>query len=432
MKISIFTRNLFIILGVILLILHLGRLLVTSWSHVHYCSSELRHFSAPITNTSTLSCGEPCQTRDTRPELVEFSKILQSYRTFHRSSREAMLATGESVRSLTWYCIDTCGGGIGDHMKGIYAAFLLAVATNRTFFIYRSDENRIAEPMEPHRIDWRPISSCIRIIHSDQILSSGRTDKSTYSSVIDRLNTTQHIYVSGNRHITPLIQSMNYSITAKENEALLEILLTLSSQMSSFHCLLSMTHQFLFQVPQSVTANANSSLTQLNLQPQKYVSVHIRTGFMSHYFTDVLTTKEYIMGNRFASSADSWKQMLDCAVGIANHFLGVESKIFVVSDDQQPKQWAKEAYGSRVATLDVHPIHINYPHLTNDGNINQSYYSNWLELSVMAQSYALVMIPSGFSDTAAHMCSISPANIYIYSIAEKWCRVLVKVSQSLM
>ena len=418
MKISTLVRNLFIILGVLLLALHVGRLLVASWSHVQYCSSAWpRHSNA---NTSTLSCGQPCTTHDTRPEFVAFSKILQSYRVFHRTFRDKIFASGESVRSLTWYCIDSCGGGIGDHMKGIYSAFLLALVTNRTFFIFRSDENRKAELMEPHRIDWRPINSCITV-HSDQILSSGRTDSRTYPSEIDRLHSTQNIYMSGHRYTVPFIQSMNYSSTASKNTAVLEILLRLSSQKSTLHCLLSVIHQFLFQVPQSVTNNAISSLKQLNLQPQRYVSVHIRTGFMSHFFTDVLTPRQYIMGNRFASSVDSWKQMLDCAVNIANRSLGKESKIFVASDDQQPKDWAREVYGSRVATLDIHPIHIEHPYWTKDGSVHQSYYDNWLELSIMAQSHALVMIPSGFSDAAAHMCSISPANIYTYNIAKKWC-----------
>ena len=143
---------------------------------------------------------------------------------------------------------------------------------------------------------------------------------------------------------------------------------------------------------------------------------------MSHYFADVLPTE-----NRFASSVDSWKQMLDCAIDIANRSLGMESKIFVASDDQQPKEWARKAYESRVATLDVHPIHIDNPYWTKDGSVYQSYYDNWLELSVMAQSHALVMIPSGFSSTAAHMCSMPPANIYTYSIAEKWCHLEVKI-----
>ena len=329
----------------------------------------------------------------------------------------------KSVRSLIWYCIDSCGGGIGDHMRGIYSAFLLAVATNRTFFVYRSDENRIAESMDPHTIDWRPISSCITV-HSDQVLSSGCIHD---PSLIDRLNSTQNIYVSGTICVMPLIESMNHSSTAKENTLLQKVLLPLSWKMRHLHCLLSMTHQFLFQESQSLTTNAISSLTQLNLQPQKYVSVHIRTGFMSYYFVDVLPTKQYFTGNRFASSVDSWKGMLDCTVDIANRFLGVESKIFVASDDQRPKEWAMETYGSRVTSLDIHPIHTNYPHWTGNGSIHQSYHDNWLEMSVMAQSYALVMIPSGFSDTAAHMCSVSPDNIYTYSVAEKWCHLEVRV-----
>ena len=53
---------------------------------------------------------------------------------------------------------------------------------------------------------------------------------------------------------------------------------------------------------------------------------------------------------------------------------------------------------------------------------SQAYFQNWIELAVMAQSRAIVRIPSGFSDVASHMCSMSPELLYTYSVDEKWCR----------
>ena len=113
---------------------------------------------------------------------------------------------------------------------------------------------------------------------------------------------------------------------------------------------------------------------------------------------------------------------MDCALRIADSVLGNNSLLLVSSDDHEPKDWAVATYGARIRTLDNHPVHVSPRLLKAPGGTENSFLQNWIELAVMAQSHAIVRIPSGFSDTASHMCSMSPVTLYTYDIADKWCR----------
>ena len=94
----------------------------------------------------------------------------------HKSEKEKVQA-GQLVDSLTWYCITGCGG-IGDGMKGMYSAFLLALALNKTFLIiYQSVEVHETMYIEPNAIDWRPVNGCITMYPDETLNRFGYTSK---------------------------------------------------------------------------------------------------------------------------------------------------------------------------------------------------------------------------------------------------------------
>ena len=86
--------------------------------------------------------------------------ILRSYQHYHSVKRRE-LAAEKSSKTLTLFCITWCSG-IGGRVKGMYAAFLLALVTNRTFFIHLNDEAHKTMFLESSAIDWRPVHSCVR------------------------------------------------------------------------------------------------------------------------------------------------------------------------------------------------------------------------------------------------------------------------------
>ena len=112
--------------------------------------------------------------------------------------------------------------------------------------------------------------------------------------------------------------------------------------------------------------------------------------------------------------------MIDCGLQIADSVVGKDSLIFVSSDDQEPQEWAVATYGARICTMNIHPVHVSKSILGGYESNDHSLLQNWVEMAVVAKSFAVVRIPSGFSDTAAHICSISLITIYTYNVAEKW------------
>lgn len=188
------------------------------------------------------------------------------------------------------------------------------------------------------------------------------------------------------------------------------------------HHFLSALHQYLFHVPPAVEKEVNATMKHLNLQPQRFVSVHIRTGFKNSFLGEIVATKEFVKGNRFPRTKTHWRHMIDCAINIADSQLGNDSLILVSSDDQEPKTWAAKEYEARVRTLDIHPVHVgNEPILGIVKLDSKAFLQTWVELSVMSQALGIVSILSGFSEVAGHMGSINPVFLYFYHISEKKC-----------
>ena len=363
-------------------------------------------------------------------DLQPVSKVIKAYQHFHKSQRQRM-ALGEPIQSLTWYCISDCNG-IGDQIMGIYGAFILALAMNRTFFIHQSDEIQETMFIEPNAIDWRPVRSCVTL-HPDETVSAfGQASllrrkllrtSDNFHLEINQLQSKENIFISGKHMIQRLIASIARSAIAVHNLPLQELLQLMTKSGLNLHHVLSMIHQFLFHVPLAVVKEANLTLTRLNLQPQKYVSLHIRTGFKNSFLGEIVFSKEFFKGNRFARTKATWRQMMNCAIRIANAKFGNGSLILVSSDDQEPKSWAEAEYKTRVKTLDIKPVHVGRERFlaADRRSNNASYIENWVELLVMSQSFAMVSIPSGFPEVASHIGFINPLSLYTYNIAGKTC-----------
>lgn len=355
--------------------------------------------------TPAITCGEPCNTHSHKFQAL--SEILESYQQYHKTLRMQM-AEGAPIKTLTWYCLSGCNG-IGDRMKGMYAAFLLAVVMNRTFFIYQSDLIQRQMLLEQNSINWRPVNKCLSLNPEETLETFGHSsnymllgDTTNFSLEINRLNSKQNVYISGFRLMAPLIDSIHHS--SLKNPQFTRALS--SYDPSEYHCLQSVLHQFLFKVSRNVVKATSTALENLNLHPQRFVSVHIRTGFMSTFLGD-WTFKS----SRFARTKTSWRRMLEFALETADKSLGNGSLVLVSSDDQEPKNWATRTYGSRIRTLNIHPVHVSKTSRATDNE----YLQNWVELSILAQSYAIVRTRGGFSDVASHMCSINPHVYYTYS-----------------
>ena len=396
-----------------------------SWNPL-LCTEHLVKYSR---NKTTGTLFLKAQTHYLHSELL--GEILMSYQHFHEVKRRAMVA-GEVSNTLTWYCISDCNG-VGDRIKGIYAAFLLAIATNRTFFIHQSDEVQRTMLLEPNAIDWAPLNRCT-VLDRDQTAGSfGRLSfiqkkvfrkQGNFSLELNRLIDSNNIYVSNKMGIFSLIRSIEHSALFPKLTASVAMLLhsvLTSGEDVKLHAFLSVLHQFLFHLPQNIQQIADLTLDQLGLKPRRFVTVHIRTGFKNRFLGEITFSKHFFEGKRFARTKESWRQIMECALNISEARFGKNSTILVASDDQEPKNWLASEYKSRVAMLRINPVHVAHASSLLGVTATTAYVDMWVELSVMSKSSSIVSIMSGYSEVASHMGSMDPFSLYIYSIQQNRC-----------
>ncbi|CAI8025514.1 hypothetical protein GBAR_LOCUS14735 [Geodia barretti] len=387
-------------------------------------------------NFSRAQSSEPFSV-NTPESNLKYSQLLQdilrSYQHYH-AARRIQFAVGTTSRALTWYCVSECGG-IGDRVMGMCTAFLLALVTNRTFFIYQSDEVQRTMFIERHSIDWRPVHKCVELVHGQTIEYFGEPSlfqtvfqmTTNFSLELDRLYTTDNIYISHKGNVLGTVHSILESvISANLSPSHLRLLqyLVESGESASLHAFVTVLHQFLFRLPMEVRHMTISKLSQLKLQPHGFVTVQIRTGFMNSLVGEMsLFNSQFWQGIRFARTQESWRNMMKCAVDVSDSRFGEGSRILVVSDDREPKIWAASEYGSRVTMLDIDPVHVaNKPTLgVFRSKSREVYLDTWVELSVMAESWAIVSIYSGYAEVASHMGSMDSHSVYIYDISQKTC-----------
>ena len=335
--------------------------------------------------------------------------VLRSYQQYHAQQRRQLL-NGGSSKSLTWYCISGCNG-IGDRLKGMYAALLLAIVTNRTFFIHQSDEVLKTMLLEPNAIDWRPIRTCATlhrgqtIDHQKHTLFGARNDLRVE---IERLEAEDNIFISDKQQFASLISSMRHFVNGAK-DPIMERLLHIAPEAVELHHLLTTLHQFLFHVPIQLEKEATAMLKELSLKPHEYVSVHIRTGFKNSMIPEIFSSK-----GTFVDTKMSWRKIIDCALDtVDSKFRVNSSRLLIVADDKEPKSWAAAEYGSRVTMLDINPVHVSHRPILGAYS-HSAYVHTWAELYIMSQSSALVTTMSGFSEVATHMGAMDPLSIYIY------------------
>ena len=365
--------------------------------------------------------------------------MLLLYQQDHAAQREQLAAgKASTIKTLTWYCISDCAG-IGDRVRGMYQAFLLALAMNRTFFIHQSDEIQSTMFMEPNAIDWTPIKPCTVLRKDETLEHFGQQStmqkmfgiENDFVLELNRLNDIQSVFLSGKRMLLSLLRSLNQFTHAYDPalHRLLQYILE-SRNGIALHYMLSTIHNFLFRNQQQVENLTNAALKKLRLQSHRFVAVHIRTGFKNSFLGEIQLKRKFFEGVRFARTEDSWRQMIECGIEIADREFGKNSTLLIASDDQEPKDWAATEYTSRVTMLDIKPVHVDLRTTKllgmGSGGSSDAYLDTWMELSVMSRAAAIVSIHSGFTEVASHMGSIYPSSFYQYYLSQRTCACITE------
>ena len=289
-------------------------------------------------------------------------------------------------------------GGLGDRLRGIAYTLLLAMFNRRKLLLHWGTPNGEQIYLKPNLINWVPEKSDTGNV---KVCSTGKMQV-----MFSCLNSPMNVAITTNLELETIRRSHPEWLTDGLKRTGLHLLT--KAEMNE---ILGIVFRYLFQFRNDLLRIMNSAKHRLALDTQKYVSVHIRTGFVGTNYLERASSPKFIR------KKDQWEKMLQCAVNVSNRIIGLNSSIFLATDSTLVKDLAANTYGVRYRTLDAV--------LTNVDNVNKKTGPNeaqkegmlavWVDFILLAQSYIQVRAgsnwikASGFALGAGHLC-VLPRN----------------------
>ena len=330
-------------------------------------------------------------------KYTKFLLALAEYATFHSNA--------SNVRKLIWKCGPggICGG-LGDRLRGIAFTLLLAVLSRRKLLLYWGMPNGEQIYLKPNIINWIPEKSDVSNLTVYSVMHSAGAELDRAVKAIGQnnlmkvsLHTNLELELINNQTNKPqwlidgLKQTGLNTLTNKEINQLFGIAI-----------------RYLFVFRDDVIPKVNDAKHSMGVDGQKYVAIHVRTGFVGSNLVQSERARKCIRKKK------QWEQMLNCGVSVANSNLGQNSSIFLATDSKLVKDLAAKMYGSRFKTLDVVLTHVDCVD-KELGPKREGLMSAWVDFILLAQSYAQVraggdwVSGSGFDLGSSHLCGL-PSN----------------------
>ena len=159
--------------------------------------------------------------------------------------------------------------------------------------------------------------------------------------------------------------------------------------------------RYLFKFPHEVIAKLERTQKSLGIHNQKYLAIHIRTGFLGTDFEET----NFFDPHKAFKNISSWRQSLECSLRLADDKIGATSPILLVTDSYEVKKWATQTYGDRVKVSDTVLYHVSIKDSWNKVNTNAELLGTWVDLLLLARAHIFVHSTSGFSAIASAFCS---------------------------
>ena len=349
----------------------------------------------------------------------KFYRALETYKTFHRVQRhrlwnDAPTAGGPreaSVRTLTWVCNEaSLCHGIGDQLAQIQMAFLLAVVTDRVFFIYWNPKQTSGTMhyLQPRSIDWR--THALHTIHSTNSTLSGHiSGPKQYSLLFSRLQQSEKHITLSDPFRAPFMAAYRDSLGCGEiSEALSSLglpdILRRGHEDSLPH-LLGTILRYLFEFDSEITDRVEQVKTKLGLSYRPYSALHLRTGFLGGKWEEIgIFNKRKIWKDQ-----RQWVGMMNCALNTTDARLGSTAPLYLATDSYIVKEWATELFADRVKFADLTLEHVGLNQTWETHRTLSNTTGNgaaWVDFLLMAHSQLLAHGISGFSGTAGSFCSL--------------------------
>ena len=338
--------------------------------------------------------------------------ILSEYTQIHEKlSKESSRTT----RTLVWQChIDQVCGGLADRLKGMTFALFLAVFSRRKLVLdWKSSFE--SEFFKPNLINWEPDNALLQIIKNPNNtvkihVQSTAVDPYLSMSEMDWDNYL-HIIGGNQPHVVMLTNVMMIALTTKtsmaNNHWLAEGVKSaglLKLSVSNLNGIIGIAFRYLFQWDKRFLRELSKAEEILKLTNQPYIGVHTRTGFYGVKHVQDFQHKKLIKDEHV------WKSVLQCAVSIANKFLGNESLLFLATDSNVVKEMAVGTYGMRFRSLNNYLAHVDRE-IMLPGRQEEGALYTLVDLFLLGQSYVLVKGDSGYPWLASLLCGLPKEHV---------------------
>ena len=329
-----------------------------------------------------------------RTKQERFMRALEKYAQFHRNT-----AMDKNARKLVWVCLHDCGG-LGDRIKGMTYTLLLAMFSQRRLLItWESYDYTFLTPVLNFTSHYHgPVLQLSSIFGEYGIDKNPEAASKIFKSIGDE---QQDIFLSTNLEPYKLLSSK------KRNLGIQWIVNGLTNtglgnfRPEDMDGLLGPVFNYLFRLDSNLLDKVNQARSILGLEGNPYVGVHVRTGFAGAKF------QEPDANPKLVRDQHSWEKILECGVRTADRLLGNDSLIFLACDSIMVKDIAHRRYGQRIRTIHNKLMHVDrLPAGRKPEDERAAILTMWIDLILLAESYALVRTDSGFATLAGQMCPI--------------------------
>lgn len=352
-----------------------------------------------------------------RQSYARLLRLLLDYAHYHHN-----IQSDPSARTLTWQCTthEYCGG-LGDRLRGVTYALLLAVFSRRRLVVFW--EGPEGAFLKPHMINWmdKTLYNLLRrgedpSYDSPQNLSpftfsfhvvldrSGRVrnditaeDMQYYQRVIGSNQT--HVVISTNLEPSSLLDGERSGDQEWIRAGLQWSGLSHLSP-TQLDDIMGVAFRYLFRLKTELWEEVELAREVLGLaSPTPYTALHVRTGFagMSHHV-------ELVRHPKLEHNITVWQSSLKCAFQTADRRLGNGSVLFLATDSYLVKDMAVALYGARVRTLRNYLLHVDKlekeSSLELGASEREGVWVVWVEFLLLAQAEVLVRADSGYSVVA--------------------------------
>ena len=356
----------------------------------------------------------------------KYGKLLNVFFAYAQL-HHAMSTNSSHARTLVWQCrVHTVCGGLADRLKGMTLAILLAMFSQRRLVLDFEDCAERAY-MSPNMINWAD-NHLFNILHHDMEsitshtvsfnLLEARNKPYLYMSLADWEKYLR--IIAGEKQYVVMVTNMEVSLISNlsiVNQVWLRKGFDLAglSQLSNHELdeILGLVFRYLFKLDKELLKEVSKAKEKLELTGQRYVGVHIRTGFFK------MKVGQEASHPKLLSGENNWKTALQCAVSTANKFIGNKSPIFLATDSNFVKEMALKLDGARFRTLQQYIQHIERAKGNTKNKKNAAAISTLVDLLLLAESYVQVRGASGYSWMASMLCGPLPNEHLIDSVTCK-------------